>query len=106
MNMDIVITEVIHVVKIPAGELEIVAYRQHSEAGDIEWSLQVVNAYGLGSAWTKTFPSPEAAIKEGMRALQTEGIEAFTSTENFEYLPSIKNSAALPQKPVIPRRTN
>ncbi|WP_113907413.1 hypothetical protein [Aliidiomarina celeris] len=88
MNLDIVVSEVIHVVHIASDELEITAHRQSTENGTIEWELRIINSYGVAAVWTTTFSSSSEAIKAGVKAIQTEGVKAFTNAEHFEYLHS------------------
>ena len=62
--------------------LEIVA----SRLGEGEWALAVMNEAGIASNWTEFFATGEAALEAGMKAIEEEGVEAFTSIEGFEYL--------------------
>jgi len=62
--------------------LDIVA----SRIGKGEWALAVLNEAGVASNWTEFFATGEAALDAGMKAIEEEGVEAFTSMEGFEYL--------------------
>ncbi len=62
--------------------LEIVATR----LGEREWALSVLNTLGVSSNWTEFFPSAHEAIMEGLEAIKTEGVEAFTVVPGFDYL--------------------
>jgi hypothetical protein len=56
------------------------------EICDGEWSLCVENCHGVRSVWFECFNSPDAALKEGQKAILEEGIDAFISLDGFEYL--------------------
>lgn len=45
-----------------------------------------LNTLGVSSNWTEFFPSADEAIREGLEAIKTEGVEAFTDIEGFDYL--------------------
>jgi len=62
--------------------LEIIATR----IGESEWTLTVLNTLGISSNWTAFFPSADEAIREGLEAIKTEGVVAFTDIEGFDYL--------------------
>ena len=62
--------------------LEIIATR----IGEREWMLSVINTGGVSSNWTEFFPSADEAIRDGLEAIKTEGVEAFTDIEGFDYL--------------------
>jgi hypothetical protein len=62
--------------------LEIIATR----LGEREWMLSVINTLGVSSNWTEFFPSADEAIREGLEAIKTEGVEAFTDISGFDYL--------------------
>ncbi|MGK2905342.1 MAG: hypothetical protein ACSLFH_03235 [Desulfuromonadales bacterium] len=62
--------------------LEIIATR----IGEREWMLSVINTLGVSSNWIEFFPSADEAIREGLEAIKTEGVEEFTDIEGFEYL--------------------
>jgi len=51
-----------------------------------EWQLCVVNKYNIISMWNENYPSAQAAINEGVKAIEEEGIEPFLDVEGFEYL--------------------
>ena len=63
-------------------QLEIIA----RETVENEWELSVQNSLGVRSVWFELFPSAQEAIEAGLKAIETEGAEAFTDTEGFEYL--------------------
>ncbi len=69
-------------IDIDGEKLEIIA----TELGDNEWMLAVENSRGIRSIWFELFPSAYEAIRAGLEAIETEGIKAFTSKEEFEYL--------------------
>ena len=62
--------------------LEIIATR----LSEREWTLSVLNTLGISSTWTDFFPAADEAIQEGLEAIKTEGIEAFTDIAGFDYL--------------------
>ncbi|PLX99014.1 MAG: hypothetical protein C0623_10575 [Desulfuromonas sp.] len=62
--------------------LEIIATR----IGESEWSLSVLNTLGVSSTWTEFLPSADEAIRAGLEAIKTEGVEAFTDISDFDYL--------------------
>ena len=62
--------------------LEILATR----LSESEWMLSVINTLGVSSNWTEFFPSADEAIREGLEAIKTEGVEEFTDIEGFDYL--------------------
>jgi len=62
--------------------LEIIATR----IGEREWMLSVINTLGVSSNWTEFFPSADEAIREGLEAIKTEGVESFTDISGFDYL--------------------
>ena len=62
--------------------LEIVAERITTN----EWALAVINEHGIMSHWNEFFATSEAALNAGLRAIETEGTDEFTSTEGFDYL--------------------
>ena len=62
--------------------LEIIATR----LSESEWSLSVLNTLGVSSNWIEFFPSADEAIREGLEAIKTEGVEEFTDIEGFDYL--------------------
>jgi hypothetical protein len=62
--------------------LEIIATR----LSEREWMLSVINTLGVSSNWTEFFPSANEAIREGLEAIKTEGVEAFTVIPGFDYL--------------------
>jgi hypothetical protein len=62
--------------------LEIIATR----LSDREWTLSVLNTLGVSSNWIDFFPSADEAIREGLEAIKTEGVEEFTDIEGFDYL--------------------
>lgn len=66
--------------------LDIVA----SRLGKGEWALAVLNEAGVASNWTEFFATGEAALNAGMKAIEEEGVEAFTSIEGFEYLQEVR----------------
>ncbi|MEX2468722.1 MAG: hypothetical protein WD396_03110 [Pseudohongiellaceae bacterium] len=51
-----------------------------------EWALAVVNEAGVASNWLEFFATGEAALAAGLKAIEEEGVEAFTSIEGFDYL--------------------
>lgn len=51
-----------------------------------EWQLCVVNKYNIISMWTEFYPSAQAAINEGVKAIEEEGVVPFLDVEGFEYL--------------------
>lgn len=51
-----------------------------------QWQLAVENEHGISSVWLESFSTPLQAIDAGIRAVKSEGIESFVSTEGFEYL--------------------
>ena len=62
--------------------LEIIATR----LSESEWTLSVLNTLGVSSNWTEFFSSADEAIREGLEAIKTEGVEAFTDISGFDYL--------------------
>ena len=68
-------------VVIDGTRLEIIA----TQLGNSEWTLSILNTLGVSSTWTEFFQSAEAAIREGHKAINTEGVEAFTDIEGFDY---------------------
>lgn len=62
--------------------LEIIATR----LSEREWTLSVLNTLGISSTWTDFFPSADEAIREGLEAIKTERVEAFTDIAGFDYL--------------------
>jgi len=61
--------------------LEIIATR----LSEREWALSVLNTLGVSSNWIDFFPSADEAIREGLEAIKTEGVEEFTEIEGFDY---------------------
>lgn len=57
-----------------------------SRLGIGEWTLAVVNEAGVVSNWIEFFAKGKAALNAGMKAIEEEGVKAFTSIEGFEYL--------------------
>lgn len=55
------------------------------------WLLTIVNDRHILCTWHEFFASAEQALKAAERAIDAEGIEAFTDGEGFEYLPSVGN---------------
>ena len=51
-----------------------------------EWMLTVVNSLGVQSTWIEFFLSANEAINKGLEAIKSEGVEAFTDIEVFDYL--------------------
>jgi hypothetical protein len=51
-----------------------------------EWMLTVVNSLGVQSTWIESFLSANEAINKGLEAIKSEGAEAFTDIEGFDYL--------------------
>jgi hypothetical protein len=51
------------------------------------WSVAVRNETGVTSHWVETFDTAKAALDAAMRAIEEEGVEAFTSVEIFDDLP-------------------
>ena len=74
--------ERIQSVVMDGARLEIIATR----LGEREWTLSVLNTLGVSSTWTEFFPSADEAIREGLEAIKTEGVEAFTDITGFDYL--------------------
>lgn len=60
-----------------------------SRLGIGEWVLAVVNEAGVASNWTESFATGEAALDAGLKAIEEEGVETFTSIEGFEYLQDV-----------------
>lgn len=54
---------------------------------DDEWSLSVENVHRIRTNWCEFFESADDALAAGRRALETEPVEEFISTEGFKYLP-------------------
>lgn len=52
------------------------------------WLLTIVNDRHVMSTWHDFFASAAEALQEAERAIDIEGIEAFTDCEGFEYLRS------------------
>ena len=57
-----------------------------SQISEREWTLSVLNTLGVSSNWIEFFPSADEAIREGLEAIKTEGVEAFTDISGFDYL--------------------
>ena len=51
-----------------------------------EWQLYVANKYNIISMWNENYSSSQAAIDEGIKAIEEEGVEPFLDVEGFEYL--------------------
>ena len=51
-----------------------------------EWMLTVVNSLGVQSTWIEFFLSANEAINKGLEAIKSEGVEAFTDIDGFDYL--------------------
>ena len=51
-----------------------------------EWMLTVVNSLGVQSTWIESFLSANEAINKGLEAIKSEGVEAFTDIDGFDYL--------------------
>lgn len=62
--------------------MEIIATR----LSESEWMLSVINTLGVSSNWIELFPSADEAIREGLEAIKTKGVEEFTDIEGFDYL--------------------
>jgi len=76
---DTVINEIVVVEEI---QLEIIAEQIRPDA----WQLGVRNPLGIISIWTEMFPTSEAAMDPGRKAIEAEGLEGFYDIEGFEYL--------------------
>ena len=57
-----------------------------SQISEREWTLSVLNTLGVSSNWIEFFPSADEAIRKGLEAIKTEGVEEFTDIEGFDYL--------------------
>lgn len=56
------------------------------EVEESTWSLSIFGKHDQASTWHELFPSAEAAINEGLHAIETEGIDEFYSSEFFAYM--------------------
>ena len=56
------------------------------EVEESVWILSVLGKNNQASTWHEFFPSQEAAINEGVRAIENEGIDEFYSSEFFVYM--------------------
>lgn len=74
--------ELVKEVLIEGVKLTLIA----SNVGNERWVLSVLNEYGINSTWIDYFESAQKAIDAGLRAIETEGVDAFVEIEGFEYL--------------------
>ncbi len=56
----------------------------HTE--DDQWQLSVENERGVNTTWFDYFLTPQSAFDAGMKAIEEEGVAAFTDVKGFEYL--------------------
>jgi hypothetical protein len=66
---------------VRAGQHVLVVARHVDNEG---WLLTIVNDHCVMSTWHEFFASAEEALREAERAIEVEGIEAFTDCEGFE----------------------
>lgn len=57
-----------------------------SKVDEDHWELSVKNGYGVRSVWLEYYSTAQKAVDAGIRAIRSEGVESFASTEGFEYL--------------------
>ena len=62
--------------------LEIIATQIRAK----EWELSVENGRKIRTTWDEFFPSAEAALTAGLKAIESEGLAEFTDIEGFGYL--------------------
>jgi hypothetical protein len=67
---------------VDGAKLDVVA----RQIDDGEWELFVENIYKIRSVWIETFNTAQSALANGVKAIESEGIEPFMDTEGFEYL--------------------
>ena len=59
------------------------------------WLLTIINDHHIMSTWHEFFDTAEDALREAERAIDVEGIEAFTDCDGFE---SQQNASGPPRK--------
>lgn len=67
-------TELRKYVEVAGVSLGIVAKKIEEN----EWELSVENAVGARSVWIETFPTAQTALKAGVDAIESEGVESFS----------------------------
>jgi len=57
-----------------------------SPINDGEWELSLIGKANQCTTWSEWFPTSEEAMKAGMSAILTEGIDEFYAISEFAYL--------------------